>query len=156
MTVFSFFLFTTSLLLSFLFPSITAKCNMGQWPSVEECHDCPQGFQCNGVDLPSQCPPGTRALQSSGTCCPQNLKCPQGFAVDNNNQCSCVSLKCPAGFTLTQSPTRLQCESTSTKNCDACASSGMVQNENCQCFSVRGCANGGTFWKYGSNYFACH
>lgn len=137
----------------------SAKCNIGQWPSnsnslSEICHDCPFGFECNGVDVPKQCSAGTRALGSSGKCCPRNLKCPPGFAVDNN-ECSCVSLSCPQGMSLVQSQFRLQCEEVASARCKPCIGKNMVQNESCQCFRVKVCGQGGTFWKYGANYFEC-
>jgi hypothetical protein len=132
---------------------ICIACDVGQWPSQNKCFDCPAGFKCNGLENPSPCSPGTRAPESSGLCCPQDLKCPPGFAVDSNNHCSCVSLQCPRGHSLVQHSNKLQCEPLS--QCEACGM-GMIQTENCYCFRVQVCANGGTFWKSGSNSFACY
>lgn len=140
---------------------VSGKCRAGQWPSnqdnlllaQETCHECPPGFECNGLDIPKQCPPGTRALGSSAKCCQRNLKCPPGFAVDND-ECSCVSLGCPKGMSLMQSQFRLQCQVTNVQ-CKPCIGKSMVQNENCQCFYVKVCGQGSTFWKYGANYFEC-
>ena len=137
---------------------VSAKCNIGQWPSNhdnlrEMCHECPSGFECNGVDIPRQCSVETRALGSAGKCCPRNMKCLPGFAVDNND-CACVSLSCPQGLSLVQSQFRLHCEQANAK-CKPCIVKSMVQNENCQCFHVKVCGQGNSFWKYGANYFEC-
>lgn len=133
------------------------SCNIGQWHGGStQCYSCPAGFKCDGISpFPIPCPKGTRALESSGICCPIKAKCPADFAVDNNSgQCGCVSLRCPKGQSFVQTSTGLQCEQV--HKCIPCISRAMVQNEdNCQCFRIKSCSRGGSFWRHGPNWFAC-
>jgi hypothetical protein len=137
------------------------QCKLGQWPGNDgKCYECPSDFSCsNGLENPTQCPPNTVALPSSSKCCPANTKCPDGFAVDNN-ECTCVSLSCPSGMTMIQEFNRLYCQENDVsslllhKKCRPCAV-GMTQNEQCYCFRIQGCGVGRSFWRSGTNNFSC-
>ena len=144
----------------------TRACEVGKWrgDSTATCYNCPAGFRCDGLDpFPVPCPPDTRALESSGICCPKKDHGCGELAVDNHSMnCACVSLQCPPGKILmktSESPSSLVLECADVvggcKPCllDVGTTTMMMQDENCMCYRIPHCA--GSFWKYGGDKFSC-
>ena len=152
-------------LLSAALTTTTRACEVGKWrgdsSTSTTCYNCPAGFRCNGLDpFPMPCPPDTRALESSGICCPKKDHGCGELAVDNNSMnCACVSVQCPPGKILVKtsaSPLVLECAVVSgCKPCllDVGTTTMMMQDENCMCYRIPHCA--GSFWKYGGDKFSC-
>lgn len=84
-------------LLEITWASSPVECPRGWIPTINtgECIPCPQGFFCNfGIRYPVLCSPGTYSLEGSERCCPKNMTCPVGFAVNANEGCLCTSIEC--------------------------------------------------------------
>jgi hypothetical protein len=72
-----------------------------------DCVPCQSGFFCPlEYQYPKKCDVGMWSVKGSVQCCPRNMTCPVGFAVNANKNCSCTPIECP--FSLTESEQNIQ------------------------------------------------